>query len=258
MTPGVLLARRNLWKTALIVALMALFIRLGVWQLDRRLQRQAENAALAAQIAAPALALEGDSAESDPTSLVNRTVTAAGTFDFERQMAVKLQTLDGQPGVYLVAPLVLPDGERAVLVNRGWIPAAQAAPAQWGQFDEPGSLTVSGTAQASERLPRSAEATLSAIAPGQKEIFRIDIPAIQLQMPYELLPVYVLQAPDGRNLPVRLEPEIDLSAGPHLSYAIQWFSFAAMAPAFYLYFLYRQERTADDRPRAASAPRATP
>jgi surfeit locus 1 family protein len=60
-------------------------------------------------------------------------------------------------------------------------------------------------------------------------------------MPYELLPIYLLQAPDGSadGLPYRAEPERDFSEGPHLGYAVQWFLFAAILGAGYLGYVAR-------------------
>lgn len=48
-----------------------------------------------------------------------------------------------------------------------------------------------------------------------------------------MLPVLLRQAPDSGlpALPRRLQPP-ELSEGPHLSYAIQWFAFAVMTVAF--------------------------
>ena len=61
----------------------------------------------------------------------------------------------------------------------------------------------------------------------QKEWYRVDVAAIEQQMPYELLPFYILQAPEGNGeLPFRSEPQIDLSESSHLGYAFQWFIFS--------------------------------
>ena len=79
------------------------------------------------------------------------------------------------------------------------------------------------------------------------EWYRLDVEAIQAQMPYELLPVYLLQSPlaEGNgNLPVRIETEIDLSEGPHLNYALQWFTFALIAGVIYLRIVYTKSREA--------------
>jgi len=58
----------------------------------------------------------------------------------------------------------------------------------------------------------------------------LNIPQIQQQFRnYDLLPFYVEQDPlaDSTALPAPGH-EIDLSEGPHMSYAIQWFSFAVI------------------------------
>ena len=61
----------------------------------------------------------------------------------------------------------------------------------------------------------------------QMEWYRVDIAAIQPQMPYKLLPIYVLQAPEDNLVPpFRRAPDIDLSEGSHLGYALQWFTFS--------------------------------
>jgi surfeit locus 1 family protein len=59
-------------------------------------------------------------------------------------------------------------------------------------------------------------------------------------MPYEVAPVYIRQAPDSAlpRFPRRLEPPA-IDDGPHLSYAIQWFAFAAMAMVFGVVLLKR-------------------
>ena len=60
---------------------------------------------------------------------------------------------------------------------------------------------------------------------------RVDLEALQEQVPYELLPMYVTlrtQHPEQGDLPVpELPPE--LTDGPHLGYAFQWFAFGTIA-----------------------------
>jgi hypothetical protein len=63
-------------------------------------------------------------------------------------------------------------------------------------------------------------------------------------MPYELLPVFILQLPEeGRSfndLPLREEPLV-LDEGSHFSYAIQWFMFALILGVGYIFFIRTQE-----------------
>jgi surfeit locus 1 family protein len=48
--------------------------------------------------------------------------------------------------------------------------------------------------------------------------------------------VYIKQAPaeDNQQPPLRSEREVDLSEGPHLGYAIQWFLFSAILGVMYV------------------------
>ena len=156
---------------------------------------------------------------------------------------------ENQLGVHLVTPLVSDDSGQAILVDRGWIPAADFESGDWSKYDEPGIVTVQGVirrAQAkadfgsrSDPIPVSGGALLKAWN-------FVNIPAIQVQTSYKLLPAYLQQAPDPAwsGPPYRSQPELELTEGPHMGYAIQWFTFAALLAAGYPFFIRRQEQRA--------------
>jgi surfeit locus 1 family protein len=232
--------RRWWWSTLLVLLGMAVLIRLGFWQLDRLAERRAYNAETAQQLALPPLSLTGESLPDDLTNLKTRRATAHGEFDFSRQVALKHQNWMNAPGIHLITPLVIEGSSRAVLVDRGWVPTDQAAAENWSQFDESGPVTVTGFIQLSQTLPEDSANTGQSMPAGpQSEWYRVDIGAIQTQMPYELLPIYILQSPSGDNsrLPYRVEPEFDLSDGPHLGYAIQWYIFALILGVIYVRYV---------------------
>jgi surfeit locus 1 family protein len=134
-------------------------------------------------------------------------------------------------------PLRMAGSDQAVLVDRGWIPYTQADPAARAPLDKPaGPVRVSGLARASQArtfflLP--ADPTASPSTPRLDAWFWANIPQIQTQVPYPLLPFYLEAAPTPSEaaLPLAAYDDIDLSDGPHLSYAIQWFSFAVILVA---------------------------
>ncbi len=45
-----------------------------------------------------------------------------------------------------------------------------------------------------------------------------------------------------KGMPYRTQPDLDLTEGPHQSYALQWFSFAVILGLGYPFFIRRQER----------------
>jgi surfeit locus 1 family protein len=240
-----LLSRRYILVTLLVLAAMAVMARLGVWQLERREQRLARNADLVAKLEAAPLSLNAAAvawplpAERD--AIRNTRAAATGQFDLTRQLVLLQQPREGQLGLHLVAPLVLDGTNQAILVDRGWVPGDNLETAAMAQYDEPAAtVTLEGFLQPSQILFGQAAERAQANPEPQTpkaEWYRIDVEAIQGQMPYELLPVYLLQSPGpagNSSLPYRIEPEVDLSEGPHLGYALQWFAFAITAGVIYV------------------------
>lgn len=232
---------RRWWYVTIFVILGVVFLaRLGFWQLDRLQQRRAQNALIVQRWDQDPYNLNQNALPADVEALGYRRIQVTGQFDYDNQIALKNQNRESEPGVGLVAPLVLPDGQ-AILVARGWIPYAQAAPTAWTQYNETaGDTTLVGMLQKSQLLPGAQPPD----AP-QKEWFRIDIDAIQRQMPYKLLPVFLLQLPaPGQgydDLPYREIP-FEITEGNHFSYAIQWFMFAIILGGGYLPYIAYQEK----------------
>lgn len=238
-----LFSRRWWWATLVVLAGMVLLARLGIWQLDRLEQRRAYNAELAQALAAPPLELTGALPAEDLSALKDREVIIRGRFDYGQQMALKVQNWQGQAGVHLITPLLIDGSDSAVLVDRGWIPIADATPERWSQYDQPGPITVAGFIALSQPPPRLAAASAQPGGP-QREWFRVDIDAIRPQLPYDLLPFYVVQTPPAEGnvaLPYRAERVVDLSEGPHLGYAIQWFTFSLMLGVIYVVFIHKNQ-----------------
>jgi surfeit locus 1 family protein len=241
-----LLSRRWMLFTVLVIAVAALFIRLGIWQLDRLQQRRASNThVLAVQAMAP-LELPAQAGANDLTAMQYRRVSATGMFDAGHQVAILNQYNNGQYGYHLLTPLVMQGGE-AILVDRGWIPPeSSGSPASWHEYDVPAAVTVQGIIQLTASATVFGAAADPTLMPGQKGLDRwiyINIPRLGQQMPYPILPVYVERDPDpsANNPPIAFQDQPDLSDGPHLSYAIQWFGFAAIVLVGYPFYVRRQE-----------------
>jgi surfeit locus 1 family protein len=242
--PKVLLGRRWWWSTVVVIMGMLILGRLGIWQLDRLQQRRAANAAFAAQYYGEVLDLNGALAEDDPAALADRQAVVNGRFDYAGQIILKEQNFRDNPGVHLVTPFLIEGKEQAILVDRGWIPAAEAAEGDLAQFDEFPDEPLKGVLQRSQTLSGGRE---TVVEPGQKEWYRIDIEAIETVSAYELFPVYLLQGPteeNGTGFPAREEFELDLSDGPHLGYAVQWFLFAVILAIAYIGYVKSHDKGA--------------
>lgn len=227
--------RSGILGTVVVLLVVALCVRLGFWQLDRRDQKLAHNAAIAERLAAEPVTLLTPPADS--TGLVHRAATVQGRYDHERSFVLMGRSYGGAPGVYVFTPLRLAEG--ALLVNRGWVPAADAATVDLGAVSRPWETTVTGVMLA---FPDVRDP--GADGGFRERWFRLDGEAIRGQYPYPTAPLYLLDtagadamaessAPEADDpaaaglLPVPLDPP-GLDPGPHLSYAVQWFSFATI------------------------------
>lgn len=249
MNLAIFFSRRWRFATVLVVIGMIFLAQLGFWQLDRLDQRRAENARLIAQMEQNPLILDGSvqwmyPTGLDPTALDDRVAQATGRFDYASQIVITNQAWFDQPGVHLVTPLLIDGSDKAVLVDRGWVPYARSTADQWPQFEEGIQVQVIGYIQKAEVRPGG---PVDPPASAQSEWFRVDVAGIQPQMPYDLLPFYLMWQPEGEAvaqtaLPYRTAVEFDLSEGSHLSYAIQWFLFAAMFGVGYVYYVRKDMR----------------
>jgi cytochrome oxidase assembly protein ShyY1 len=218
------------------VALAALFVRLGFWQLHRLHERQVFKASvLRAERSAPRPLSGIAGSRRDPDPLAFRRVAASGTYATADEVVLYGRALNGRPGNQVLTPLVTASG-RALLVDRGWVPPGLDHPPVRSAAPPAGRVTVTGLLFPAEDA--------SAGSGKVEAVTRIDIQRIRAGLPYPLFPVYLqLQGqvpPQAHALPVRLPPP-DLDAGPpNLSYAIQWFSFAAIALVGYLVLALRR------------------
>jgi len=252
---------RFLWRPwwivshVFVIACVIGFVNAGFWQLRRLDERRTANALIVAREESPAAPLtevlpSGAGASADQVADVQyRSVQVTGSYLPDQQVLVPNRTYDSQPGFWVITPLGLADGT-AVAVNRGWVPFATTTPdGPWDAFAPPGrQVTVTGLARESQSRstgvvggPKDAsEGTL-------RELARVDLARLGQQVDEPLWPVYVdliTQDPPQTNdldLPVPV-PKPDLSEGPHLGYAGQWFIFATLTVIVYPLLLRRTAR----------------
>ncbi|MBI3957579.1 MAG: SURF1 family protein [Chloroflexi bacterium] len=246
-TLRLLFSRRYWWQTLIVLAAMGVMAGLGQWQLARLDQRRAANAELLAKLQSKALVINGAALPESPDALEDRLAAVSGEYDFARQIGVQGQFSEGAPGYWLVTPLRIDGSESAILVVRGWIPAADGEIGEWSAYDETPTQPVQGYLQKSRKMPDGSTSVVP--ADPVKGWWRVDIEAIQSQMPYPLLPVALQAAPDESRarseLPQRVPVDFDLSEGSHMSYALQWYSFALIAGIVYVVVLRRREAGID-------------
>lgn len=217
-----------------VLALVVTMVNLGFWQLRRLDEKKDRNRRITSRSSEPdrqvGQVLTAQSSFADAAKVEFRPVTMTGRFRSDQELLVRSRSLEGSPGSWVLTPLVMAD-RTAVVVNRGWI-------ANEGRFDSvppqyrapSGTVTVTGLIRLTE--------TRGSFGPSDPRtgrlanLARADIGRFQRQVSERLVPAWVqlereVPRPDGR-VPRPL-PAPELTEGPHLSYAIQWFIFSSIA-----------------------------
>lgn len=109
------------FPTLAFFCLLTLLISLGFWQLDRaegkRKLQELNNVRAKDQV----LSLSEITPENID-ELRYRKVVFNGKYDEAHQFLIDNQIVNGKPGYYIATPLQLSGSNKAVLVNRGWVP----------------------------------------------------------------------------------------------------------------------------------------
>ena len=186
------------------VIIAAVCIRLGLWQLDRLDQRQERNATIAAAFRENPISAE--LAMRDSVARFRR-VSVSGRWEYARETTVGGRTRNGSPGVHIVTPLIL-ENETEVLVNRGWVYSPDARTIDLPRWHEEARAQLVGYV---DELPTSLRESRAG------------------SMYVVALADSTLAPSTVGDRPARLQAPAFTDEGPHLNYAVQWFSFAAIA-----------------------------
>lgn len=229
----------------LVLIVVPSFFLLSRWQLSRLDDRRAENALVttnSAQAPVPvgSLLAPGDDPASVPADLRWRPVTATGSYDVTAEVLVRKRPLGGTNGFWVVTPLVTDSGA-VLVVNRGWVAATGGADATQAVPAPPtGEVEVVGRLQPSQDAPVPQPADLPAGQITDLAVGLVADPGTAYPAFVDLVSSTPAQEPGLRPLPLP-----DLSDGPHLSYAVQWVFFAAVAVTGFVILVRREREYAD-------------
>ena len=255
--------RRALTGALLLAIIGTVFISLGNWQLDRADERRL----IAQQIEQGRQSTPVRLGAGADTTVLKAWQAADVTGTWLAQWSVLLdnRNLDGKPGYWLATPLRL-SPDRAILVVRGWLPRPI------GQFNPFPAITqatdqVAITGEIAMRVPQLYELSdpqalifdMDAIAGQDRNQSTLDLDRVPERQNVSVdqlsnatgipfLPVVLLQTntTDGQDL-VRQWPTPSIDADTNIGYAMQWFSFAAIAFGAMCVLLWRVWRHAKIR-----------
>ncbi|WP_322965576.1 SURF1 family protein [Sphingomonas fuzhouensis] len=201
--------------TAIGVTLVAVFLSLGVWQLQRRVWKLNLIATVDARLHAPPVAAPPTADTFD----VYRRVTVEGRFRNDRETFVQAVTERG-PGFWVLTPLVGP--RFTILVNRGFVPSEKRA-----DHSRPdGPVRITGLV----RVTEPGGAFLRSNDPAADRWYSRDVAAIAKAKRLGAVAPYFIDAdatPNPGGYPVGGLTVVAFR-NSHLSYALTWFALAVL------------------------------
>jgi surfeit locus 1 family protein len=213
--------------SAAAAAFIALTISLGNWQTRRAEEKLAAGRALDEAARGPVLQLP--SARVDTAGYERRRVGARGTFVPSGTFFLDNKVMRGIAGYQVVTPLRPEGGGALVLVDRGWIAAGERS--RLPEVSTPEDVqTIEGVAV----VPSARFLELAPEAESGKVRENLVLSREEKRLGQTLQPFVIEQTSDARDGLVRIWERPDNGVERHRSYALQWYSFSALAAVFYV------------------------
>ncbi|MDT8363883.1 MAG: SURF1 family protein [Nitrosomonas sp.] len=210
---------------------IALFIRLGYWQLSRAEEKEIRFSQLETYARQPAIAM--------PTTLVDlkslryRRAEVRGYFVPQLIALLDNKVHNGTVGYHVLMPLRIENSDMHVLVNRGWIPAGanRMHLPEISTSDE--YVRIVGTVVS----PDVKTIALSENQVSGKVWQSFEFSHYQEMTDIELQPLMLLQHEDTNLMAdglIRKWERPDSGSSRNIGYAVQWFSLAAVTLLIYI------------------------
>ncbi|WCC79287.1 SURF1 family protein [Cutibacterium equinum] len=221
---------KKLWvrwvaMTLLVMVLGLVMVRLGEWQLHRLSGRRETNEIIRTNENKPPVEWSTLMGEHPVTSQEQwRPVTITGSFDTAHELQVRYRSNSDDDGSEVLTPIVTEDGQH-VLIDRGFLKRSSR-----NGDDQALPPPPSGTVTVTGRVKGNEHGKATATDPVQGKVRLINSEAIGKAQGITYVNGYISatsMVPAQTGLVPEELPHLD--EGPHLSYAIQWFCFTAIA-----------------------------
>lgn len=219
-----------------VLALLALFIHLGLWQADKAEQGEAQRALYAARSQQPPFLIGTE--RLAPENLVYARGAVRGEYDAAQQFYVDNQVENGRPGVHVITPLKIEGGDTRILVNRGWVawedrrtPPRASTPA--------GAVEVAGIVVIPARQKYLLVPDRQEAWPELWSVLDIERYTKVSTHPVQPMVLRLTSTANDAGL-VRNWPQPEDKVAMHKGYALQWFGMAVALLGFYFIASFRR------------------
>ena len=215
----------RLWSIIVTLILLSMFIRLGLWQLERADEKHAIEQQQQALMKQGSLKIDSKLSLQDVFEY--QTAEVNGRFLPDRVMFLDNKPYNGVHGYHVITPLRINNTEKYILVNRGWVPMR----AHRKDLPEVNTSDKQQNITGMIKFPAEQFKLGEAINENNQWPWRIqwlELDLIAKQLGIEILPFVVLQQGEENSNFIRDWKIIVSPAEKNISYAVQWFSFAIL------------------------------
>ena len=222
--------------TLAYLCLLPLLLALGTWQLGRAEEKRAflkqQEQGSASEIIELSTAIE-----TDVDALRYKKAQAIGHYDQAHQFLIDNQISDGKAGYFVLTPMVLQGGAKAVLVNRGWIPSSRdrrilpKAPIKEEQTVVTGRINrfpAVGIKLAGAEIPTDSWPSVVQV---------VDSHVLAKKLAYPLFPFQIeLDKDSSEGYKREWHRTTIMLPEQHTAYAIQWFALAFALTLLFIWY----------------------
>ncbi len=231
--------RTRFWIVTLAAVLMAaLTFSLGQWQLDRAAQKTALQASLEKQATQAVLGNADLAATTDLAALKDRRVQVTGQWQPAQTVYLDNRPMNQRPGFWVLTPLLLQGSNKAVLVQRGWIPRDFQDRSRLAPIETPDGL-VSLQARIAPAPGKLYEFAGAGAGPIRQNL---DIAEFRAETGLPLVQALVIETGPASQGLLREWAAPNVGVDKHYGYAFQWFGLCALVVGLYVWFQWLSPR----------------
>lgn len=233
------------WAVLLTLFGVLVFVRLGIWQLNRADYKEGLVHLFATASSSPLVPF--DQVEQGVSGHSYPHVSVHGHFIPGREYLLDDQVHANRQGVQVYAPFVVKGADRVLLVDLGFLPRTPALKLPTPPPVRRGDIVLRGLyakppppgfKMGGNRLPKQHS--------WPKVSIFIDLQDIGADLGRRMFPRVLLTDPDPHDAYIRQWVPETMSPTRHRAYAFQWFTFAAAAIAIFWVLHRRKPRKQHD------------
>jgi surfeit locus 1 family protein len=222
------------------IGVLVLLLSLGFWQVTRAKQKQALIEQQQHSMSADRLSMNTDT--PDDLALLNyREVTVTGHYDKNHQFLIDNQHVNGKVGYFVLTPLIIAGGAKAVLVNRGWVPLNPDRSVLPALPIQSTAVTIKGRIH---RFPSVGVKLAGAETPTTSwpaVVQVVETPVLAKIIGHSLFSFQIELDPQMPEGFLRVwHTALVMTPEKHIAYAVQWFGLAFTFAVLFFWFNYKK------------------